>query len=238
MKLLSFDLDDTLCDTQFANQAGYDEMKKLVNTIYQHKIDSDEFVSKYNKGIHRIFTPFQKNIFEPITNEHTFRLKLIENILTDLDINFPVNTDIISIQKCFDDNRLKYFDFFPNVKKLLIDLRKDYKIAVITNGPVFSQRPKVETIQLEKYVDMIIIGGEESYQKPHISIFNKMLTAFNVLPEDAIHIGDSHECDVIGARNAGLKTVWITEQKNMSNNDCDFNVSTVLDLNRILKTLN
>ncbi|MEH6652034.1 MAG: hypothetical protein V7707_18585 [Motiliproteus sp.] len=48
-----------------------------------------------------------------------------------------------------------------------------------TNGPEFSQIPKLEAVSLAEHVDHFIIGGQEPEQKPARSIFDKALTLAN-----------------------------------------------------------
>lgn len=80
-----------------------------------------------------------------------------------------------SLQDKFDTVRLKAFDFYPSIVEFLAEARKLFTLVVITNGPEFSQRPKVERVNLAEHVDHIIIGGQEPEDKPAPSIFNKAL---------------------------------------------------------------
>ena len=84
---------------------------------------------------------------------------------------------------------------------------------MITNGPEFSQIPKVERINLKDHVDHIIIGGQEPEQKPARSIFDKALTLAQCKPHEAIHVGDSLASDIAGAHNCGITSVWIQHQQ-------------------------
>jgi N-acylneuraminate-9-phosphatase len=237
IKVISFDLDDTLCDTKLANLKGIEALENKINSLYLGLIDSKSFSYSYNEGIHRRFTSGEEAIFSPISCERNFRLSLIKYSLQKLGVALPKEDDICSIQLAFDKNRIKYFDFYPNVKTLLVRLNKQYRIVVITNGPTFSQYPKIDAVKLKRYAELIIIGGEEPYEKPHKSIFHKVLSLMDCIASEVIHVGDSYSCDIIGGHNAGVKTVWVTPSDNEQHLVSDFTINSVLSLEHILSEL-
>jgi N-acylneuraminate-9-phosphatase len=238
IKVISFDLDDTLCDSKFANLKGLEAIESKVISLYSGLIDPKLFSYGYNEGIHRRFNSAEEAIFCPILCEKKFRLSLIHHLLKKLGLFLPKEDDVSAIQSTFDEKRMKYFDFYPKVQKLLIRLKKQYKIVVITNGPTFSQYSKIEAVNLKKYVELVLIGGEEPYEKPHKSIFHKVLMAMDCIDNEVIHVGDSYSCDIIGGYNAGIKTVWISPPSNKSNSLADFIIDSVLSIESVLSELN
>ncbi|NRB79301.1 MAG: HAD-IA family hydrolase [Saccharospirillaceae bacterium] len=236
IKVISFDLDDTLCDTKYANNKGLEAFADTVKALYSN-IDAKSFAFRYNEGIHRRFSQKESDYFLPIQCEKSFRLSLIDFILRSFEVTSIKTNDIEAIQSAFDTNRIKYFDFYPNVKELLVRLKQKYKIVVITNGPTFSQHIKIETINLHNYVDFVIVGGEEPHQKPHQSIFQKVMVEMNCTAEQCIHIGDSYECDIVGAYGVGIKSVWITSSNTISDAVADYKADCVLSIEGILSEL-
>ena len=117
------------------------------------------------------------------------------------------------VQAAFDDGRMAGFDFFPEVKAMLASLRQHYKLVVITNGPVFSQYPKLAATAMRDHVDYIIVGGEELAEKPAVSIFQKALDFVGCQPNEALHMGDSLAADIAGANGAGITSVWVDTGK-------------------------
>ncbi|MBW2425004.1 MAG: HAD family hydrolase [Deltaproteobacteria bacterium] len=55
-----------------------------------------------------------------------------------------------------------------------------------------------------------IFSDEWSLPKPHPRVFRAALEAFDVTPEEAVHVGDLRRTDVAGARGIGMGTVRIT----------------------------
>ena len=52
--------------------------------------------------------------------------------------------------------------------------------------------------------EFILATSEYMYRKPHRRIFEFALQKAKLKPEEVWYIGDNYECDVVGAKNAGL----------------------------------
>jgi HAD superfamily hydrolase (TIGR01549 family) len=209
IKALFLDLDETLCDTTGANNKALAIMAQHFSTLFGPNIDGAALAQQYILGIYRELDAKQQQRIAAGRNEEEFRHNLIRLLLSDAGITSASDSDIQSVQQSFDDNRTKHFDFFPGIKELLVTLRTQFTLVVITNGPEFSQVAKVERVQLKNYVDHIIIGGQEPEQKPAVSIFKKALHLAQCNKRQAIHFGDSLAADIQGANNAGIRSVWI-----------------------------
>jgi len=59
----------------------------------------------------------------------------------------------------------------------------------------------------------------------------------NCNEDECIHIGDSYECDVVGANDAGIKSVWITSSNTITDDVSDYKSETVLSIDKILSDL-
>jgi HAD superfamily hydrolase (TIGR01549 family) len=210
LKAIFLDLDETLCDTTGANTKALVSMGKTFHELFGANYSSQQFTAAYLKGIYRELDERYSALLLPVTDEAQFRLALIKLILNDMGIAESNDYSIEKLQNSFDEARTRCFDFFPGIKDLLIELKQHFTLVVITNGPEFSQVAKVNAVNLEHYVDHIIIGGQEKEQKPALSIFQKALTLSQCKKEEAIHVGDSLSADIQGANNAGITSVWIS----------------------------
>lgn len=216
IKALLLDMDETLCDTTGANNKAMQLMGHAVNAQYGADIDGQAVAASYVAGIYRKWNDKQRKRYVPIIkqqSEGAFRVQLIRDLLTEYGAA-DVNEDTAqSLLAKFDHDRLEVFDFYPGIKDFLIEARKSFALVVITNGPEFSQVPKVEAVNLADYVDHIIIGGQEAEEKPSKSIFYKALKLANCEAHEAIHVGDSLASDIAGAHNSGITSVWIQHQQ-------------------------
>lgn len=216
LKALFFDMDDTLCDTRRANQIATQMMAAEVLRRYGNKVDGDAFARDYVGGIYREWTAEQKARYMPIIKEQTegaFRIQLIRDLLAGYQVTGVSEKEALSLQDKFDSDRLDAFDFFPGIREFLAEARELFTLVVITNGPEFSQIPKVEAVNMAAHVDHIIIGGQEPEQKPARSIFNKALLLAGCEAHEAIHVGDSLAADIAGAHNSHITSVWIQHQQ-------------------------
>lgn len=212
LKALFLDMDETLCDTHLANNIAKQELAKTAQTMCDSSLDSQQFAERYVQGIYRQWTPSQQQRYMPIIeqqSEDAFRVQLIQDLLADMQQQTVTVEDAQLLQNCFDKERLAAFDFFPGIVTFLRDMRKHMTLVVITNGPEFSQVPKVQRIRLEQHVDHIIIGGQEAEQKPAPSIFAKALRLAACENHEAIHIGDGLIPDIGGANASNIKSIWV-----------------------------
>jgi N-acylneuraminate-9-phosphatase len=216
LKAIFLDMDETLCDTLGANEQAKKLMAQALETQYGSDIDGGAIADDYVTGIYRQWSDHQRARYLPIIEqqgEGAFRLQLICDLLAEQGVDDVSDAAAQALQDDFDSNRLEAFGFYPGIAAFLTEARKLFTLVVITNGPEFSQIPKVEAVKLSEYVDHIIIGGQEPEQKPARSIFDKALKLADCEPHEAIHVGDSLAADIAGAHNSGITSVWIQHQQ-------------------------
>jgi N-acylneuraminate-9-phosphatase len=216
LKALLLDMDETLCDTQSANRQAMQLMAQELNTLFGEAIKEKELAAAYVSGMYRKWDDSQRARYTPIIEqrgEGAFRAQLLRDLLAAQSID-EVNEDVVqTLLAKFDSDRLAAFEFYPGIMEFLAEARKLFTLVVITNGPEFSQVPKVEAVNLAEHVDHIIIGGQEPEQKPARSIFEKALRLANCEAHEAIHVGDSLAADIAGAHATGITAVWIQHQQ-------------------------
>ncbi len=216
LKALFLDMDETLCDTPGANVKAKLLMAQALQTQHGEAFDGQAFADAYVTGIYREWSPAQHARYMPIIeqqSEEAFRIQLIRDLMTEHGVNGLSDESIQSLQSKFDKDRIDAFDFYPGIKAWLAEARKIFTLVVITNGPEFSQIPKVEQVNMIAHVDHLIIGGQEPEEKPCPSIFEKALRLANCEAHEAIHVGDSLASDIAGANNSGITSVWIQHQR-------------------------
>ena len=98
---------------------------------------------------------------------------------------------------------------YPGVAELLVDLRSRYRVGVITDGNLQRQRAKVDALDLEGKVDLIVYSAALSLSKPDVGIFRYGLRLAGVAPERSVYVGDHPIRDIAGARRAGMLGVRV-----------------------------
>jgi putative hydrolase of the HAD superfamily len=97
---------------------------------------------------------------------------------------------------------------------VLEELKKHYKLALITNGAIDIQRHKIDGANLGDFFDPTIISGEVGSGKPNPKLFQMALERLAVTPEETVMIGDSLSRDIGGARAVGIRTIWVNRFQN------------------------
>ena len=237
IKALFLDMDKTLCDTEGADQKSLKFWIKILEKETENKKIARMISEQFLNGIYRK-APANELYQLPknLSKESDFRTKLFQNIFhyfyPDKKITKKKTAAII---KKLNKIRIKNYKFFTQVKKIL----KELKIVIITNGPSYSQVPKIKVTKMDRFADLIIIGGEEANQKPHPGIFEKALSYVGFKKDEVIHIGDSVQADILGAQNFGIKSIWINpEELNLAENlRTDFQVMSFVKIPEILTLL-
>ncbi|WP_274061592.1 HAD family hydrolase [Vibrio parahaemolyticus] len=238
LKAIFFDMDETLCGTSQADKSAGQKFAAWIQQTYPQVSDPQAFLQRYLQGVYKKLNAEFPQLVALLPDENAFRCGLIQTILAENGIHIDAE-QAQQAQHYFDSARMGAFTFFPGVKEMLTDLRKHYKLVVITNGPIFSQHPKLKATQMDEWVDHIIVGGEEPEEKPAASIFQKALNLVDIKPEEALHIGDSLTADIAGANNMGILSVWVnaTGASNPTEITPNFEIRETVELKEILKTL-
>ena len=93
---------------------------------------------------------------------------------------------------------------------LLEKLReKGMKIGLITN--TFSdERDLIKASPLYPFFDVPMISYETGLYKPNPAVFQAMIKALGVKPEECLYVGDGGSRELYAARDAGMKAVQCT----------------------------
>lgn len=105
--------------------------------------------------------------------------------------------------------RPEVWRLYPDVMESLVTLKKSgKKLGIISNWD--SRLFKIsEGLGLDGYFDFILASAVFGSSKPSAKIFEEALKKAGVDPHEAIHIGDSFEDDVRGAKAAGIDAILI-----------------------------
>ena len=96
---------------------------------------------------------------------------------------------------------------FPQTQEILAQLKPRHRLAVVSDAQTAYGLPELRAAGLAQYFDPVIISGDFGYRKPDPRLFHAALSALQVPPQDAIFIGNDRYRDVLGARQAGMKTI-------------------------------
>ena len=125
---------------------------------------------------------------------------------------------------------------FPETIPVLDKLSHKYQLSLITNtqGQKSEGRHRLALFpQLEQFFQVIIVAGELGIPtKPDLEPFRLCLEQLNILPHEAVFVGDDWRIDMGGAKNAGIKPVWLQHysvKRNWPEVEADMPIITRLD---------
>ncbi|NIV17185.1 MAG: HAD-IA family hydrolase [Woeseiaceae bacterium] len=95
-------------------------------------------------------------------------------------------------------------DVFPDVRPGLARLRSSFTLIALTNG-----NADLAKIGLRDLFDEVISAAKTGAAKPARKIFDEAVRAGGADHTETLHVGDHPEHDVHGARQAGLRAVWV-----------------------------
>lgn len=123
-----------------------------------------------------------------------------------------------------------------DAEPVLAELARLYRLALLTNGAPDLQREKIAASGLESYFDVTIVSGELGVGKPDPRIFALTLERLGVGAEAAVMVGNSLKSDIAGAKQAGLKTIWLNRTGAPREDDIepDAQISQLGELGKIL----
>lgn len=139
------------------------------------------------------------------------RAVIIEEGLRDEGLDATV---AMELSQMYAEQHRAGLALFDDALATLENVRKaGLKLGLLTNGPAYMQRDKIERFDLARHFDVIVIEGEFGHGKPHPKVFQHALDATGVAPDLAWHVGDNLYADVSGAKGMGIKAAWIHRER-------------------------
>ena len=99
-------------------------------------------------------------------------------------------------------------ELYDGVFEVLTDLRKEYKLAAVSDGQSLWALPEMHSVDLEHFFSPIIVSGDFGYRKPDLRLYQEALRQMHLQPAEVIFVGNDMYRDVYGAHQAGMKTVF------------------------------
>lgn len=101
------------------------------------------------------------------------------------------------------------FERYEDTLPTLQELEKRGLIIGLISNVVRDMEAIYQELGIQPYLSFKVTSAEVGCDKPQPEIFLAALSKAQVKPEEAIHIGDQYEADVLGAQGVGMKGVLI-----------------------------
>jgi len=197
--------------------------------------DLDDTLLDRDKAVENLFLMILEKFYENV--ENIVKNKMMQNFKYHDKSSYGYHDKTIVLQSFFDDFPPKYrlprhtmqdfwnshfpqcFSINQNTIDIVNAIKKQVKVAIVTNGSTERQNAKIINTHLNSCFDTIIISEEVGYSKPDKRIFELALNKLNVQPEAALFVGDDLEKDIGGCQHVNIKGIWFNPY--MIENDTD-----------------
>lgn len=96
---------------------------------------------------------------------------------------------------------------------VLTTLAGQFRLGLCSNfSDGQTARRVVDDAGFARHLQAIVISDEIGIRKPRPEIFEAVAERLGLAPREIVHVGDSLEADVAGARAVGMQTVWLTRR--------------------------
>lgn len=203
LKAILFDFDHTLYDREAT-------MKKTLPETYENMKDLLCGGLKY-EDFEREMLDTEREFQYDLSISETSRQRWsrrVEYLVKKGVLKAPIdpNSCRIFIGRPMERRIVNYSFVFD----LLAQLGKKYKLGILTNGDSGMQWRKIETSGIKEYFDFICVSGDIGIQKPEPEPFYAACRGLGVQPCECVYVGDNPKNDILGAKNAGMCSVWVS----------------------------
>ena len=189
IKAIIFDLDNTLIDRQKA-------FKEMLERKFHAMFDDEELI--------------QKMINDILKWDNNGTVERIDVFKKWAEVYHITKISPEQLDKEWSNESGSVAFLFDDVRDTLKELKKKYKIAVLTNGNASSQRRKLNTINIYDLLDYSLVSSEYGVRKPDKKIFEYTAKQLDLKTEECSYVGDNYKIDILGSRNAGMLPVFIS----------------------------
>ncbi len=120
---------------------------------------------------------------------------------------------------------------YPDSLPALNSLYDKYPLVSLSDG-----NSDLEKVGIRDFFVGCVYAADVGFLKPHYAGFLRACEIANSKPEETLHIGDHPESDIDGAKNAGLRTMWMRRngEKWEKDYEPDFIVTSMAEVVEIL----
>ncbi len=198
IKLVTFDLDDTLWDSGAVIRAAEVEMRNWLADKAPRVAGA--FDSSMQREVRDRVMAADPQI---VHNVSELRRRVLEEAMHVCGYSDRDSTELShQAFAVFFEARQKV-ELFEGVLPMLESLNRTYVLGALSNG-----NANIERVGLELFFSFHFSSESVGASKPAPEMFNAALQWASAAPEETVHVGDHPEHDMLGAARLGIHTIW------------------------------
>lgn len=238
-----FDLYGTLVDIH-TEESGNSLWKKLSLFYRFYKADysaselKDAYFNAVNAGLKSKKTALDINY-----SHESYPELQIEDIFMRLFNDKGVNASMelaVHAGQIFRIESMRHLKLYPGVKKFLTAIKKaGKKVYLLSNAQRIFTEYEMNALGITDLFDGILISSDKGTRKPDKRFFMQLKEQFNIDFSKSLMIGNDSRCDIEGAKNVGMHTLYVRSNISPQNDpvpDADY-VFDKMDIYAIGRTL-
>jgi HAD superfamily hydrolase (TIGR01509 family) len=170
-----------------------------------------------------------KQFIQKVQGKHDFysALKVVEkNLMVKENANLEIATiNILKEMKIIPNKKLlAELKFlleeacllglpFPETMSVLDELKKKYKLCMITNTFKQSHQSMAQNYHFDNIFDLIIVSYKVGAVKPNPLMYEVALKKLKVKPDEMVMVGDTLEDDALAPEKLGIHGIVIDRKK-------------------------
>ena len=189
VRAVIFDLDQTLLDREkslldFLNWQCEGMLKPYID-------DQEEFISRF---------------VELDANGKVWKDTVYATLIDEFQIEGWSFEELLSVyESCFSAFCVPK----PSILDALAAISTRYELGLVSNGMSPFQERNFRGLGVESLFSSVIVSAAVNLRKPDSAIFHLACSELDVRPSEAFYVGDNPVADIEGARDAGLRTIFI-----------------------------
>lgn len=227
VRFVFLDLDDTLLDFHRAEAAA------MTKTLTALELPADEAVL-------RRYSEINAAQWRRLETREITRAEVLTGRFDRLFAELGVARSSAQAQALYETALSRGHWFIPGAEALLETLAPLYELYLVSNGNLRVQTGRLESAGIAPYFREIFISELIGADKPQPEFFAR---CFARIPDfdraQAVLVGDSLTSDILGGRNAGIRSVWFNPQRRPPRADipADYEIAALDELPALLRRL-
>lgn len=218
------DVDDTLLDFHKAERIA------VARAFQESGVEPTEGVINRYSQVNRLH-------WEMLERGELTRQEVLVQRFTALFRELGIQADGEACQELYEEYLCIGHYFIDGAQELLEYLAPKYRLFLASNGTARVQDARLKSSGIGKYMENIFISERIGADKPTAEFFSRcfaQIPGFD--PQKAIMIGDSLTSDILGGKNAGMRTCWFNPQgaPRRPGIEPDYELRSLHELNAIL----